>query len=67
MIEELPLFYISSEKLQFAKAISYLDKNIQQLLSIHGIAANEKYHILKNLSNLVAAAYSGTDNKILAK
>lgn len=60
--EEFPLYYQGSDRSRFAYAIFLLDKDIQQLLSAHGIKPNGPSFVLQNLYNLVAAASSALVN-----
>lgn len=56
---EFTLYYQGTTRSRFAFAVFLLGKDVQQLLTAHGIKPNGSKYLLQNLYNLVAAAYSG--------
>ncbi|BDA44341.1 hypothetical protein COCOBI_05-5250 [Coccomyxa sp. Obi] len=56
--KEFPLFLDSSERMRFRYAVFLLNKDIEQLLNVHGLHSTGVNQLLQNLYKLLAAAAS---------
>jgi len=56
---QLPLYYVTGDRTRFAYAVFLLNKDIEQLLHVHGMSSQGPSQVLANLYKLITAAVSG--------